>query len=323
MHMKNSDRHIILNTGAPMPIIGLGTWKSEPNKVGKAVEYALSEADYKHIDCAAIYLNEKEIGKAFKKVFSGGKVKREDVFVTSKLWNSEHVKADVLAACKKTLADLQLDYLDLYLVHWGVATPPEEGHMQHNARGEPVDANGVLVTTTIPLRETWGAMEALVKAGLVRAIGVANFTAPMLIDLLAYAKIPPAMNQVELHPYLQQSRLIDFCHERGIAMTAYSPLGTPGRVREHSKNEPIILDDAAIVAIARRHEVSPAQVIIRWGMQRKTVVIPKSITPDRIKSNIDVFHFVLSQDEMDSIATLDKKRRYVEPWEWWKIPYFD
>ncbi|MDO8581802.1 MAG: aldo/keto reductase [bacterium] len=312
---------IILNTGVSMPSIGLGTWKSEPKKVGQAVEYALLEAGYRHIDCAAIYLNEKEIGAAFKKVFASGKMKREDVFVTSKLWNTEHAKEDVVMACKKTLVDLRLDYLDLYLMHWGVATPPKEGSIQSNARGEPLDASGSLITAKVPVRETWEAMEELVNAGLVRAIGVANFTAPMLIDLLSYAHIPPAMNQIELHPYNQQSRLVKFCHARNITVTAYSPLGAPGKVR--AQNGQLIIDDEVISVIANKYKKSSVQVLIRWGIQRKTIVIPKSVTPERIKSNMDVFDFALSQEDMNVIARLDKKQRYVDPAEWWKIPYFD
>lgn len=328
------DRHIFLNTGAKMPIIGLGTWKAKPQEAGQAVEHALTSG-YRHIDCAAIYRNEPEIGQAFKKVFGVGKIKREEVFVTGKLWNNAHRRNDVEPACRASLQDLQLDYLDLYLMHWGVAVPP-------GAEAEPLDENGVLVTAKVSIQETWQAMEELVRQGLVRAIGVANFTGPMLVDLLTYAEIKPAMNQIELHPYNAQQSLVDFCRYENIAVTAYSPLGSPGT---KEPGEPVLLEDKEITAIAGNHDKSAAQVLIRWAMQRGTAVIPKSVNPDRIKSNFQVFSaeggsqpeadqppagaktsggdFELSDQEMERLTKLDRRFRYTNPESWWKIPYFD
>lgn len=308
-----------LNTGAKMPALGLGTWQSEPGKVNEAVTHALTKANYTHIDCAWIYGNEKEVGAAFKDIFSG-KRKRDDVFITSKLWNSFHAKGNVAKACKETLGDLGLDHLDLYLIHWGLPTPPGEN--------EPVDENGVLKLDTVPVRETWEAMQELVKAGLVRAIGVSNFTVPMLVDLLTYADIPPTVNQVELHPYLQQSELVAYCASRGITVTAYSPLGRPGAEPPRSfmhmpgKGERII-DEKSIQQIAQAHRKTVAQVLLRWGIQRGTVVIPKSTTPSRIDENINVFDFELSDAQMQEIAMLERNARYVNPIDWWKIPYFN
>src|SRR3989338_3251300 len=264
--------HVILNTGAKMPVIGLGTWKSLPNQVGDSVEDALTKGGYRHIDCAAIYRNEKEIGQAFKNIFRNGEVKRDEVFITSKLWNTEHIKERVEAACRQTLSDLQLDYLDLYLMHWGIAVPDLQEHV--NQRGEPLDENGVLLTVHIPIRETWEAMEDLIRKGMVRAIGVANFTGAMLVDLLSYAKIKPAVNQIELHPYNQQARLVEFCQRNDMAVTAYSPLGSPGNMKDRS-GAPILLDDPHIIDIAHAHHRSVAQVLIRWAIQRGTIVIPK------------------------------------------------
>ena len=317
----SSPTHITLNTGALMPSVGLGTWKSAPDKAGQAVEYALTEALYRHIDCAAIYQNEKEIGQAFKKVFSGNALKREDVFITSKLWNSAHGKDEVRKACEKTLSDLNLEYLDLYLMHWGIATPSHWAIPTNGGQEAEYDEHGILVTEKIPIRETWEAMEELVRAGLVKAIGVANFTAPMLIDILTYATIPPAMNQIEIHPYFQQTRLIEFCQSKKIAVTAYSPLGSPGNFV--AKGLPAVLEDEVINKIAQVHQKTNANILVRWAMQRGTVVIPKSITPERIKENIDVFDFELSDSEMIDIATLDRKLRFLDPYVWGKIPYFD
>lgn len=319
----NSDAiDLILSTGVLMPTVGLGTWKSPPDKAGQAVEYALSECGYRHIDCAAIYRNEKEIGCSFKKVFGSKARKREDVFITSKLWNTEHPKSAVRKACELTLADLSLEYLDLYLIHWGIATPPNDAPQTNPAErwAERLDENGSLITEKVSVRETWEAMEELVRAGLVKAIGVANFTAPMLIDLLSYAKIQPAVNQIELHPYLQQSELVEFCKYHTIVVTAYSPLGSPGNYKE--KGFPVLAEDNVVAEIARNHGKSPAQILIRWGVQRKTVVIPKSVTPARIKENIDVFDFELSETEMRTMAGINRNLRFVNPCAWWKIPYF-
>lgn len=203
---------LTLHTGACMPAVGLGTWKLPPEEALKTVSYALSECGYRHVDCAAIYRSEREIGPAFAGVFADGDVTRGEVFVTSKLWMTEFAKKDVEPACRHTLKNLQLSYLDLYLMHWGIAarSDPTGPMPVRNAREEALDEHGGLVPAKVSVRETWEAMEALVRKGLVRAIGVSNFTAPMLVDLLSYARIPPAVNQIELHPYNQQTALVEF-----------------------------------------------------------------------------------------------------------------
>jgi diketogulonate reductase-like aldo/keto reductase len=311
--------NITLNTEARMPALGLGTWRSAPTLVAKAVEYAL-KAGYRHIDCAAIYRNEQEIGAVFKKVFDSGTLKREDVFITSKLWNTEHARGRVRKACEQTLADLNLKYLDLYLVHWGLAIPPNSSETgnKYGRLTEQLDANGFLLTEKIPLRETWAAMEELVAEGLVKTIGVANFTAPMLLDLLSYAKITPAVNQIEMHPYFTQQKLVDFCKYHGIALTAYSPLGSPGNFKDKGS----LLDDPVIRELSLKYGKKPAQIILRWGVQRDTVVIPKSITPERINENLSIWDFELAGEDMAKVSGLDRNRRFLEPYEWWKIPYF-
>ena len=237
-------------------------------------------------------------------------MKREQVFVTSKLWNSFHAKKSVVAACRESLHDLKLDCLDLYLMHWGVATPENEP--------EPLDSNGVLIAEHVPVRETWEAMQELVKKGLVKAIGVSNFTAPMLIDLLSYAEVPPAVNQIELHPYLQQTSLVEFCRYKGIAVTGYSPLGRPG----YPETKAELLKEDVIRHIAERDGRMSAQIVLRWGIQRGTIVIPKSVHPERIRENIGVFDFELTREDMDAIARLERRFRFCNPEEWWKVPYF-
>lgn len=302
---------LTLRTGAKIPVVGLGTWKSAPSEAGRAVEYAIIEAGYRHIDCAHIYGNEKEIGTSFKKVFDSGNIEREEVFITSKLWNNAHRRSAVREACEATLHDLRLKYLDLYLMHWSLASSPEEE--------EAMDSEGNLIIDKVPLRETWEAMEELVSAGLVKAIGVANFTAPLLLDLFSYARVQPAVNQIELHPYLQQTRLVDFCQRLGVVVTAYSPLARPGYEEMSAR----LVDEKIIRDIANAHGKTPAQVLLRWGIQRNTVVIPKSTHPERIKENIGVFDFELPESDMLQIAGLERGLRIVDPYQWGQVPYFD
>lgn len=311
--MNKVNHSVTLSSGLKMPVVGLGTWNASPATVGPAVEYALVECGYRHIDCAYIYHNEKEIGQALKKIFAKGTLKREEIFITSKLWNTFHARNNVIKACKMTLHDLKLDYLDLYLMHFGIAIAP-------GTNDEPLDKNGYVITEKVTLGETWEAMEELVKEGLVKSIGVSNFTAPMLLDLLSYARTPPVINQIELHPYLQQPELVEFCHYKNVAVTAYSPLGSPGGLRS---GDPVLLEDKTIQTIARNHGKSPAQVLIRWALQRNTVAIPKSTDSEHIRDNISVFDFEISEEEIDTVKAIDRKLRFVSPKDWWKVPYFD
>jgi diketogulonate reductase-like aldo/keto reductase len=298
-----------LNNKKRIPSLGLGTWKSDKGKVGLAVEKAVVNFGYRHIDCASIYGNEKEIGGAFKKVFSSKKISRNDLFITSKLWNTKHHPDNVEKACKKTLSDLRLDYLDLYLMHWGIA-------FASGNNLEPIGSNGMVKTQAVSIRETWQAMEKLVKKGLVKSIGVSNFTTMMLVDLLSYAKIRPTINQIEIHPYNSQQDLVDFCHKQKIQVTAYSPLGSS----DINMHRPI--DDKTIIEIAAQYKKTPAQILIRWSLQRNLIVIPKSTNLDRVAENINIFDFELSNEDIEKINKLNKNHRFVDPIEWWGIPYF-
>lgn len=298
-----------LSGGNKIPVLGLGTWKSPRELVGEAVKFAITKAGYRHIDCASIYRNEPEVGEALSESFKT--VKREEIFITSKLWNTEHRPENVEKACRKTLADLKLEYLDLYLMHWGIAFP-------HGEDLEPVDKNGYAVTDNVSIKETWQAMEELVKKGLVKSIGVANFTTMMLEDLLTYAKVLPAMNQIELHPYNTQEELVPFCKYKNIAVTAYSPLGRQGADREG----PRLFDEKIIQDLAEKYKKTKGQVLLNWAVGRGTIAIPKSVTPERISENIDIFDFEITVDEKNDINSLNRNYRFVNPSGWWKIPYF-
>lgn len=292
-----------------MPQLGLGTWKSKPGEVYDAVKEAL-RLGYRHIDCAHIYGNEAEVGQALEEAMTGG-VKREDLWITSKLWNSSHHPENVQPALQTTLKNLRLDYLDLYLMHWPVA---------HKADAVfPKSADDLISLDDLPVTKTWGGMEGCVDEGLARHIGVSNFSARKLQTLLNEARIKPAMNQVELHPYLQQSDLLGFCMDNDIHVTAYSPLGSSDRPEGmKQEGEPVLLEDATIKVLADRHQASPAQILIAWALHRGTAVIPKSVNPQRLEQNLKAAELSLTEAEMENIAGLDRHRRYVGGEAWAK-----
>ncbi len=286
-----------------MPAIGLGTWKSAPGEVYDAVKAAVKEG-YRHIDCAFLYGNEAEIGRALQDLFAEGTVTREQMWITSKLWNDSHGEGHLQPAIEKTLSDLKLDWLDLYLIHWPVSLKA--------GTALPDSGEDILAPGEMPMTEVWGRMENLVDKGLTRHIGVSNFSAKKVGDIVKTARIKPEMNQVEMHPYLQQQALVNFCRENGVHVTAYSPLGSMDRPDFlKQEDEPILLEDPVIREIAQAHDAGPAQVLLAWAVQRGTSVIPKSVNPRRLAENLAAGQLTLSDAEMQSIAGLDRHRRYI------------
>ena len=306
---------IPLVNGSQFPKIGLGFWKVEEQSAAQLVEDAI-RVGYQHLDCACDYGNEPQIGEGLTAAFRNGLCKREDLWITSKLWNTYHAAEHVRPALEKTLADLQLEYLDLYLIHFPIAQKfvPFEDSYPPGWFFDPDLPAPKMELAPISVRETWEAMESLVETGLVKNIGVCNFNCVLIRDILSYAKIRPAVLQVELHPQLTQEKLIRFCKQEEIAVTGFSPLGAQSYFSLGMAEEgESVLTEKIVTEVAAQHGKTPAQIVLRWGIQRGTAIVPKTSHVSRLKENFAIFEFELSDREMDAISSLDRHRRFNDP----------
>ncbi len=301
---------IVLNSGAKIPVIGLGTFGSDHvthNEVAEAVKYAI-KIGYRHLDCASVYGNENTIGNVINEIVSAGIAKREELWITSKVWNDMHAEGDVIASCKKTLKDLQLDYLDLYLIHWPFPNyhPPECDVDTRNPDSKPYIHSNYMIA--------WNQMESLVEMGLVKNIGCSNMTIPKMELLLKDAKIKPSVNEMELHPHFQQQELFDYCVKNNIQPIGYSPVGSPGRPeRDKTIDDTVDIEDSVIVNIAEKLNVHPAIICIKWAVQRGQIPIPFSSKKRNILSNLlAVVENPISDGDMLAISKIDKNCRLIK-----------
>lgn len=280
------------HNGSKMPVIGLGTFTMKTEEDKKMFKEAIINLGYRHLDTAAFYDNQKQLGQSIQEILETKKVKRSELFVTTKLWN--HQKVDVEENLKKCLKELKLDYVDCLLIHW----PFSQTEIGKNAKPQKT-----------PLHIIWKKMENCVKKGLTKNIGVSNFNCQILIDLLTYCEIKPICNQIELHPYLNQKRLVDWLNKNNIAPVAYCPVGRPWMVKDKDN----ILKDQIIIDLAKKYDKSVGQIILNWALKRGHVIIPKSSNRNRLKENIESGDFVMEEVDYEKVTDLNRNFRILDP----------
>lgn len=304
---------IKLNSGYEMPLVGFGLWKVNNDTCADQV-YEAIKAGYRLFDGACDYGNEVEAGQGVARAIKEGLVKREDLFIVSKLWNTFHDGDKVEPIARKQLADWGLEYFDLFLIHFPVALkyvdPAEIYPPGWTGKGKEVQFSNATI------QETWTAMESLVEKKVARSIGISNFSVQLIMDLQRYAKILPATLQIEHHPYLTQPHLVEYVQKQGIAVTAYSSFGPLSFIEldlENAKDTPLLFEHDAVKSIAEKHGKTPAQILLRWATQRNIAVIPKSNNPGRLAQNLDVLGWDLDAKEIEAISGLDKNIRFNNP----------
>uniref|UniRef100_A0A1Y1NE97 NADP-dependent oxidoreductase domain-containing protein n=1 Tax=Photinus pyralis TaxID=7054 RepID=A0A1Y1NE97_PHOPY len=292
---------IKLNNGYEIPIIGFGTYKSTEGEAYKIVKKAI-DVGYRHFDCAHFYENEDEIGAAFSEKIADGTVRRDDLYITTKLWNNFHAKELIMPMLKSQLKSLQLDYVDLYLVHWPFGFKKDAGLW-------PID-QGSEAYSDIDYLETWEGMEECVRQGLARSIGISNFNTEQIARLLNVAKIKPAVNQIEVNPNINQKKLIRFCKDRDIVVTGYCPLGRMYAYGSQDIPKPTLLDDR-VIAIGAKYKKTAAQIILRYLVDLGITLVPKSTKRERMIENLNVFDFELEPSDVEYLDSLDRHVRII------------
>lgn len=320
MDFSAANHRIPLSDGNSIPIIGLGTYsalQSTPKGSCLTAVKAALDAGYRHIDGALVYQNEHEVGEACREKILEGKLRREDLFYCGKLWCTNFDPHLVRPFLEKTLKNLQLDYVDLYIIELPMAFQPGNNFF-------PLDKNGKWAFHNVDLCDTWEALEACKDAGLVKSLGVSNFNRRQLELILNKPglKHKPVVNQVECHPYFTQPKLLKFCQQHEIVIVAYSPLGTSRDPLWVNISSPPLLEDPLLVSLGKKYSKTSAQIALRFNIQRGVVVIPKSFNPDRIKENFQIFDFCLSEEDMKSIEALNRNVRYVELLMWKDHPEY-
>ncbi|XP_004629975.1 aldo-keto reductase family 1 member C1 homolog [Octodon degus] len=306
--MNSKQQCVELNDGHLMPILGFGTYApiEVPKSMATEATKLAIDAGFRHIDSAYLYQNEEEVGLAIRSKIADGTVKRDDIFYTSKLWGTFHRPELVQSCLERSLKKLQFDYVDLYLIHFPLPMKPGEEIL-------PTDEHGKLITDTVNLCATWEAMEKCKDAGLAKSIGVSNFNRRQLEMILNKPglKYKPVCNQVECHPYLNQSKLLNFCKSKDIVLVGYSTLGSHREKPWVDQNSPVLLDDPILCAMAKKYKRTPAQIALRYQLQRGVVALAKSFNEKRIKENMQVFEFQLTSEDMKELDGIKNNVRYI------------
>ncbi|XP_063087037.1 aldo-keto reductase family 1 member C1-like [Cavia porcellus] len=305
--MSSKQQCLNLNDGHVIPVLGFGTYAPEevPKSMARVATKLAIDAGFRHIDSAYFYQNEEEVGLAIRSKIADGTVKREDIFYTSKLWCTFHRPEMVQSCLETSLKKLQLDYVDLYLIHYPVSMKPGEDLL-------PTDEHGKLILEMVDLCATWEVMEKCKDLGLAKSIGVSNFNRRQLEMILNKPglKYKPVCNQVECHPYLNQSKMLNFCKSKDIILVAYSALGSHREKKWVDQNAPVLLKDPVLCAMAKKHKRTPALIALRYQLQRGIVVLAKSFNENRIKENMQVFEFQLTSEDMKALDGLNRNMRY-------------
>ncbi|ORY89922.1 xylose reductase [Syncephalastrum racemosum] len=311
-------------SGDKMPLIGFGCAKIDPEATAEVIYNAI-KVGYRLFDGGSNYYNEKEVGDGIRKAIADGLVERKELFVISKLWNTHHGKDHVRLALEKSLQDLGLDYVDMYLIHFPVGTEYVPIETKYPA-GWCVPGQTQVIRARAPMHECWAAMEACVDAGLARNIGVSNFNVQSLMDLLSYCRIQPSLLQVELHPYHQQPVLVDWVQRQGIAVAAYSSFGPASFAAgglKHAKAVQSLFENPTIKDVAAKYNTSPAQVLLRWSLERNVGVVPKSLSVHRMKDNLEALNWKMDEEDVQAINQLEMRLRFNDPIiKGWDLPIF-